>query len=99
MGAFLTGTPLPAASLTLVPQTKLAFAVLERRAFSTHGRNLALKQAPTENVFPPQFSLVTQTSLSRRRRSADLAERRRTSGVRSELVFAPQTSATLCLKS
>ena len=30
--------------------------------------------------------------------SADLAERRRTSGVRSELVFAPQTSATLCLK-
>ena len=31
-------------SPALVPRAKLAFVVLERRAFSTHGRNLALKQ-------------------------------------------------------
>ena len=38
-------------SPALVPQTKLAFAVLERRAFSTHGRNLALKQVLTSCQF------------------------------------------------
>ena len=38
-------------SQALVPQTKLAFAVLERRAFSTHGRNLALKQVLTSCQF------------------------------------------------
>ena len=38
-------------SSALVPQTKLAFVVLERRAFFTHGRNLALKQVLTSCQF------------------------------------------------
>ena len=38
-------------SPALVPRAKLAFVVLERRAFSTHGRNLALKQVLTSCQF------------------------------------------------
>ena len=38
-------------SPALVPQAKLAFVVLERRVFSTHGRNLALKQVLTSCQF------------------------------------------------
>ena len=38
-------------SPALVPPTKLVFVVLERRAFSTHGRNLALKQVLTSCQF------------------------------------------------
>ena len=38
-------------SSALVPRAKLAFVVLGRRAFSTHGRNLALKQVLTSCQF------------------------------------------------